>query len=71
MALAPGHSWVLRQAAELVFLALPDRKYFLQLVCVHNHQEAVPILRVIIRDLTRVHTRTQRILDEHNMLDLP
>lgn len=71
VALAPHHPWVLRQAAELVFLALPDRKYFLRLVCVETQQEATPILRIIIHALTLVHTRTQRILAEHDMLELP
>lgn len=71
VALAPHHPWVLRQAAEFVFLALPDRQYFLQLVCVQNQQEAVPILRIIIHALTLVHTRTQQILAEHGMLELP
>lgn len=71
MALAPHHPWVLRQAAEFVFLALPDRQYFLQLVCVQNQREAAPVLRVIIRALTLVHTRTQRILAERGLLELP
>ncbi|XP_070711386.1 ceramide-1-phosphate transfer protein-like [Pempheris klunzingeri] len=71
VALAPHHPWVLRQAAELVFLALPDRRYFLQLVCVQHQREATPVLRVIIHALTLVHTRTQRILAEHGMLELP
>ncbi|XP_039996816.1 ceramide-1-phosphate transfer protein-like [Xiphias gladius] len=71
VALAPHHHWVLRQAAEFVFLALPDRQYFLQLVCVQSQREAAPVLRVIIRALTLVHTRTQQILAEHNMLELP
>uniref|UniRef100_A0A4W6DGX9 Si:ch73-269m23.5 n=1 Tax=Lates calcarifer TaxID=8187 RepID=A0A4W6DGX9_LATCA len=71
VALAPHHHWVLRQAAELVFLALPDRQYFLQLVCVQNQREATPVLRVLIHALTLVHTRTQRILAEHDMLELP
>ncbi|XP_022045013.1 ceramide-1-phosphate transfer protein isoform X2 [Acanthochromis polyacanthus] len=71
VALAPHHPWVLRQAAELVFLALPDRKYFLQLVCVQEQREATPVLRVIIHALTLVHTRTQRILQEQGMLELP
>ncbi|XP_053271833.1 ceramide-1-phosphate transfer protein isoform X1 [Pleuronectes platessa] len=71
VALAPHHPWVLRQAAEFAFLALPDRQYFLQLVCVQNQREATPVLRVIIHALMLVHTRTQRILDEHNMLELP
>ncbi|XP_026179937.1 ceramide-1-phosphate transfer protein-like [Mastacembelus armatus] len=71
VALAPHHPWLLRQAAELVFLALPDRQFFLQLVCVQNQQEAEPILRVIIHALMLVHRRTQRILAEHDMLELP
>ncbi|XP_034424827.1 ceramide-1-phosphate transfer protein-like [Hippoglossus hippoglossus] len=71
VALAPHHPWVLRQAAEFVFLALPDRRYFLQLVCVQKQSEATPVLRVIIHALMLVHTRTQRILAEYNMLELP
>ncbi len=62
---------MLRQAAEFVFLALPDRQYFLELVCVHSQQEATPVLRIIIHALTLVHMQTQRILAEHNMLELP
>ncbi|KAM4536244.1 ceramide-1-phosphate transfer protein [Odontesthes bonariensis] len=71
VALAPHHPWLLRQAAELVFLALPDRRYFLQLVCVRTQQEATPILTIIIHALTLVHTRTQQILAEYEMLELP
>ncbi|XP_013856013.1 ceramide-1-phosphate transfer protein [Austrofundulus limnaeus] len=71
VALAPHHSWVLRQAAEFVFLALPDRDYFLQLVCVQTQQEATPILRIIIHALTQVHARTQQILAEYDVLELP
>ncbi|XP_029283565.1 ceramide-1-phosphate transfer protein-like isoform X2 [Cottoperca gobio] len=71
VALAPHHPWVLRQAAELVFLALPDRRYFLQVVCVQSQQEATPVLHTIIHALTLVHTQTQRILAEHDMLELP
>ncbi|XP_028298279.1 ceramide-1-phosphate transfer protein isoform X2 [Gouania willdenowi] len=71
VALAPHHSWFLRNAAELVFLALPDRHHFLRVVCVRDQREATPILRVIIHTLTLVHDRTQRILDQHGMLELP
>ncbi|XP_070785557.1 ceramide-1-phosphate transfer protein-like [Enoplosus armatus] len=71
VALAPHHPWVLRQAAEFVFLALPDRQYFLQLVCVQSQREATPILNIIIHGLALVHTQTQRILAEHDMLELP
>ncbi|XP_035986091.1 ceramide-1-phosphate transfer protein [Fundulus heteroclitus] len=71
VALAPHHPWVLRQAAEIVFPLLPDREYFLQLVCVQKQEEATPVLRIIIHALSVVHTRTQRILEEYNMLELP
>ncbi|KAM4564604.1 ceramide-1-phosphate transfer protein-like [Fundulus diaphanus] len=71
VALAPHHPWVLRQAAEIVFPLLPDREYFLQLVCVQKQEEAAPVLRIIIHALSVVHTRTQRILEEYNMLELP
>ncbi|XP_042368264.1 LOW QUALITY PROTEIN: ceramide-1-phosphate transfer protein-like [Plectropomus leopardus] len=71
VALAPHHPWMLRQAAEVVFLALPDRQYFLQLVCVQSQEEATPVLHVIIDALTLVHTQTQTILAEHGMLELP
>ncbi|XP_068569203.1 ceramide-1-phosphate transfer protein isoform X2 [Cebidichthys violaceus] len=71
VALAPHHPWVLRQAAEFVFLALPDRRYFLQLVCVRSQREAAPVLHAIINALALVHKQTQRILVEHDMLELP
>ncbi|XP_068443558.1 ceramide-1-phosphate transfer protein [Clinocottus analis] len=71
VALAPHHPWVLRQAAEFVFLALPDRRYFLQLVCVRSQREATPVLRTIIHALALVHEQTQRILAERDMLELP
>ncbi|XP_065806666.1 ceramide-1-phosphate transfer protein-like isoform X2 [Labrus bergylta] len=71
VALAPHHPWLLRQAAEFVFLALPERRYFLQLVCVQSQREATPVLHVIIHALKLVHTQTQRILHEHDMLELP
>lgn len=71
VALAPHHTWMLRQAAELVFHALPDRQYFLQVVCVHSQSEATPILRIIIRALASVHTQTEQILAQYDMLELP
>ncbi|XP_041635012.1 ceramide-1-phosphate transfer protein [Cheilinus undulatus] len=71
VALAPHHPWMLRQAAELVFLALPDRRYFLQLVCVTSQREATPVLRIVIHALKLVHTQTQKILAEQKMLELP
>ncbi|KAM6949199.1 LOW QUALITY PROTEIN: ceramide-1-phosphate transfer protein [Aplochiton taeniatus] len=71
MALAPHHPWLMRQAAELVFVALPGRQVFLDTVCVTNQAEATPVLHTLIEAIGLVHTRTQRILNTHRMLDLP
>lgn len=71
VALAPHHPWFLRQAAEFVFLALPDRRFFLRLVCARSQREATPLLLAVIHALELVHSRTQRILAEHGMLELP
>lgn len=71
VALAPHHSWLLRSAAELVFVALPDRKFFLSLVCVNSQSEAKPALHIVIRGLTLLHQRTQNILEPNGLLDLP
>ncbi|KAM9718301.1 ceramide-1-phosphate transfer protein-like [Menidia menidia] len=71
LALAPHHPWLLRRAAELAFLALPPRQHFLELVCVRTQEQATPILRVLVHALTLVHAQTQRILEEHGMLELP
>ncbi|KAL6118201.1 uncharacterized protein ACO6RY_03047 [Pungitius sinensis] len=65
------HPWFLRQAAEFVFLALLDRTFFLRLVCARSQREATPLLHAVIRALERVHSRTQRILSERSMLEVP
>lgn len=70
-ALAPHHPWLLRQAAEVAFGAMPDRKLFLDLVCVSSQEEAEPVMRTLVTAIGKVHERTQRELEERGMLDLP
>ncbi|XDV46591.1 hypothetical protein PO909_014464 [Leuciscus waleckii] len=69
--LAPHHPWLVQRAAELVFHAMPDRKVFLQLVCVRTQEEAEPVIHVIVAAIQEIHRRTQRELEIRNMLDLP
>ncbi|XP_056431828.1 ceramide-1-phosphate transfer protein [Gadus chalcogrammus] len=71
VALAPYHPWYVRQAAELVFVSLPERALFLQLVCVESQEEATPILHTLIHTLEETHARTQHILQTHGLLELP
>ncbi|KAK7129449.1 hypothetical protein R3I94_017607 [Phoxinus phoxinus] len=69
--LAPHHPWLVQRAAELVFHAMPDRKVFLQLVCVRTQKEAEPVIHVIVAAIQEIHRRTQTELEIRNMLDLP
>ncbi|XP_012673076.2 ceramide-1-phosphate transfer protein isoform X2 [Clupea harengus] len=70
-ALAPHHPWLLRQAAEVAFGAMPARKVFLDLVCVDSQEEAKPVMWTLITAIRKVHRRTQSALEERGMLELP
>ncbi|XP_051534969.1 ceramide-1-phosphate transfer protein-like isoform X1 [Myxocyprinus asiaticus] len=69
--LAKHHTWWVRRAAELAFLAMPERPYFYQLVCVETQEEAAVVLDRVVRAIGEVYERTEVALDEHKMLDLP
>ncbi|XP_063042917.1 ceramide-1-phosphate transfer protein [Engraulis encrasicolus] len=70
-ALAPHHPWLLRQAAEVAFGAMPPRRVFLELVCVRSQRRATPVMRTLARAIQEVHARTQRALEQRGMLELP
>lgn len=69
--LSKHHTWFVRRAAELAFIALPERGFFFRLVCVQNQEELSVALNKVVRALGEVYDRTQKALDENGMLDLP
>ncbi|XP_054611142.1 glycolipid transfer protein domain-containing protein 2 [Dunckerocampus dactyliophorus] len=69
--LANHHSWFVRRAAELAFIALPERGFFFRLVCVQNQEELSTVLGRVTRAIGVVYDRTQKALEENGMLDLP
>lgn len=69
--LSKHHTWFVRRAAELAFIALPERKFFFRLVCVHNQEELSRVLGRVVQALGEVYDRTQNALEENAMLDLP
>ncbi|XP_048883692.1 ceramide-1-phosphate transfer protein-like [Brienomyrus brachyistius] len=71
LTLAHHHSWIAQRAAELAFMAMPDREAMIQLVCVHSQQEAGRVLDRVARALGEVYSRTQNAFEEHGLLDLP
>lgn len=71
LTLAHHHSWIAQRAAELAFMAMPDREAMLQLVCVHSQQEAGRVLGRVARAMGEVYSRTQNAFEEHGLLDLP
>ncbi|XP_057183360.1 glycolipid transfer protein domain-containing protein 2 isoform X2 [Triplophysa rosa] len=71
LTLAQYHTWWVRRAAELAFIAIPERPYFYQLVCVDTQAEAAVVLERVVREIGEVYERTEVALDEHDMLKLP
>ncbi|XP_073335320.1 glycolipid transfer protein domain-containing protein 2 [Pagrus major] len=69
--LANHHTWFVRRAAELAFIALPERGYFYRLVCVQSQEELSIVLNKVVQAIEEVYDRTQKTLAENGMLDLP
>uniref|UniRef100_A0A672JTM4 Glycolipid transfer protein domain containing 2 n=1 Tax=Salarias fasciatus TaxID=181472 RepID=A0A672JTM4_SALFA len=69
--LAHHHSWLVRRAAELAFIAMPERGFFFRLVCVQNQDELSLVLGRVVQAIGVVYNRTEQALEEHGMLDLP
>lgn len=69
--LANHHTWFVRRAAELAFIALPERGFFFRLVCVQNQEELSRVLSRVVQAIAEVYERTQKALEENGMLDLP
>ncbi|XP_044079685.1 glycolipid transfer protein domain-containing protein 2 [Siniperca chuatsi] len=69
--LAKHHTWLVRNAAELAFIAMPERGFFFRLVCVQNQGELSTILNRVVQAIGEVYNRTQKALDDNGMLYLP
>lgn len=69
--LAHHHTWFVRRAAELAFIALPERVFFYRLVCVQNQTELSVVLTRVVNAIGEIYNRTQKALEENGMLDLP
>ncbi|XP_029029639.1 glycolipid transfer protein domain-containing protein 2 isoform X2 [Betta splendens] len=69
--LAQHHTWFVRRAAELAFIAMPERALFYRLVCVQGQDGLSAVLSRVARAIGEVYDRTQAALEEHAMLDLP
>ncbi|XP_049597632.1 glycolipid transfer protein domain-containing protein 2 [Syngnathus scovelli] len=69
--LANHHTWFVRRAAELAFIAMPERSFFLKLMCVQNQEELSAVLGRVVRAIGVVYDRTQKALEDNDMLDLP
>ncbi|KAB0358750.1 hypothetical protein FD754_002906 [Muntiacus muntjak] len=70
-ALAPHHSWLVRQAAHLAFLAFPGRGRLLELMCPGAREtEARAALARAAGTLEDVYNRTQGLLAERGLLEL-
>ncbi|KAF7688882.1 glycolipid transfer protein domain-containing protein 2 [Silurus meridionalis] len=71
LTLAQHHSWWVKKAAELAFVAIPDRQFFYKMMCVRTQAEAAGLLNRAVKAIQNVYNRTQVALKEHDMLALP
>lgn len=69
--LAQHHTWFVRRAAEVAFIAMPERGFFFRLVCVQNQEELSMVLSRVVQATGEIYDRTQKALEEYGMLDLP
>ncbi|XP_062261509.1 glycolipid transfer protein domain-containing protein 2 [Platichthys flesus] len=69
--LAKHHTWFVRKAAELAFIAMPERGFFYRLVCVQDQEEMSLMLRRVVQAIGEVYDRTEKALEDNNMLNLP
>uniref|UniRef100_A0A670Z292 Glycolipid transfer protein domain-containing protein n=1 Tax=Pseudonaja textilis TaxID=8673 RepID=A0A670Z292_PSETE len=71
VALAPYHSWWVRQGAALAFLALPSRQELYHTIVRAEQRAAGPLVLTTVESLRRVYNVTQEVYSAHGMLDLP
>ncbi|KAM9847155.1 glycolipid transfer protein domain-containing protein 2 [Aulostomus maculatus] len=69
--LANHHTWFVRRAAELAFIAMPERGFFFRLVCVQNQEGLSTVLYRVVHAIQEVYDRTEKALEDNGMLDLP
>ncbi|XP_026549763.1 ceramide-1-phosphate transfer protein-like [Notechis scutatus] len=71
LALAPYHSWWVRQGAALAFLALPSRRELYHTILRVEQLAAGALVLTTVESLGRVYNVTQEVYSAHGMLDLP
>ncbi|XP_054851170.1 glycolipid transfer protein domain-containing protein 2 isoform X2 [Eublepharis macularius] len=69
--LAPYHSWWVRQAAALAFLAMPSQRELYGIICAEKEQHARTTLLATVRIIAHVYNITQEVFSAHEMLELP
>ncbi|XP_048476096.1 ceramide-1-phosphate transfer protein [Rhincodon typus] len=69
--LAKYHSWLVRKAAGIAFLALPVRTDFLKILCLEDNKETKDKLWRAVKLIDRVYNVTQGMYALYNMLELP
>jgi len=72
--LAKHHPWAVQKAALLAMNLLPTKEGLIHKICgesVGEYESALTALPAVVAALKEVYDRTQKIYEEHNLLDLP
>uniref|UniRef100_V9L2D6 Glycolipid transfer protein domain-containing protein 1-like protein n=1 Tax=Callorhinchus milii TaxID=7868 RepID=V9L2D6_CALMI len=71
LTLAHHHGWLVRNTASLAFLALPSRGRLFELFCPGDTGQAVRELQGAVAAIKQVTDITEKVYEQHRMLDLP
>ncbi len=72
--LAKHHPWVVQKAALLAMNMLPTKQGLIQKICGEDeeaYREAARVLPEAVKAMQAVYDKTQKIYEEHNLLDIP
>ncbi|XP_074074863.1 ceramide-1-phosphate transfer protein [Macrotis lagotis] len=69
--LAAYHPWIIRKAVTVAFCTLPSRNAFLETMNVGSPEEAVDMLNEAMPFIDQVYEVTQKLFEDHDLLDLP
>ncbi len=72
--LSKHHPWVVQKAALLAMNMLPTKQGLIQKICGDDKEalaEAARILPEAVKAMQAVYEKTQKIYEEHNLLDIP
>lgn len=69
--LAKHHVWLVRKMAGVAMYTLPHRQVLIETLCKHSEEEALVLVSEVVAAARPVYTEIMKVLEEHNLNDIP